>query len=102
MAKKQGVNKTRAVLDYWRKHPKAKSPEIAEAITKQGIPITTGYVANIKSKRKAKGRAVKKVGKAHGVGVPQIKAAFALIKACGNVNAAKEALSAAEEIRAMV
>jgi len=31
MAKKQGISKTKAVLDYWKEHPKAKAKEIAEA-----------------------------------------------------------------------
>ena len=58
MAKKQKVNKTQAVRDYLKIHPKAMSGEIAAALTKQGIKITAGHVANIKTKinktRKAK------------------------------------------------
>ncbi len=102
MAKKQAVNKTRAVRDYWKAHPQAKSAAIAEALTKQGIEITPGYVANIKSKSKKRGRAVRAAGAKHGVGVPEIKAAIGLLRLCGSASAAKEALAAAEEIRAMV
>ena len=50
MAKKQKVNKTQAVRDYLKAHPKAMSGEIATALTKQGIKITAGHVANIKTK----------------------------------------------------
>ena len=50
MAKKQKVNKTQAVRDYLKTHPKAMSGEIATALTKQGIKINAGHVANIKTK----------------------------------------------------
>ena len=50
MAKKQKVNKTQAVRDYLKAHPKAMSREIATALTKQGIKINAGHVANIKTK----------------------------------------------------
>jgi arginine repressor len=50
MAKKQKVNKTQAVRDYLKTHPKAMSGEIAAALTKQGIKINAGHVANIKTK----------------------------------------------------
>jgi len=101
MAKKK-VNKTQAVREYLKAHPRAKSPEIAEALTKEGIKITVGHVSNIKSKIKRRRRAVKKVVEKRGVGIPEIKAALALLKACGTASAAKEALAAAEEIKAMV
>ena len=50
MAKKLKVNKTQAVRDYLKTHPKAMSGEIAAALTKQSIKITAGHVANIKTK----------------------------------------------------
>ena len=49
MAKKQKVNKTQAVRDYLKSHPKAMSGEITAALTKQGIKIKPGHVANIKT-----------------------------------------------------
>jgi hypothetical protein len=49
MAKKQKVNKTQAVRDYLKVHPKAMSKEIAAALNKQGIKIKPGHVANIKT-----------------------------------------------------
>jgi hypothetical protein len=102
VAKKDGVNKTKAVLDYLKQHPKAKSPEIAEALTKAGVPIKAGHVANIKSKHKKQRRAVKTVVAKTGVGIPEVKSALALLKVCGSISAAKEALSAAQEIKAMM
>ncbi len=99
---KQKVNKTKVVREYLKAHPRAKSSEIAEALAKQGITITAGHVSNIKSKSKKRRRAVKAVVAKRGVGIPEIKAALALLKACGTASAAKEALAAAEEIKAMV
>jgi hypothetical protein len=54
MVKRKGANKSKAVRDYLKAHPKAMSGEIAAALTKQGIKITPGYVANIKTKLKAR------------------------------------------------
>jgi hypothetical protein len=62
MAKKQKVNKSQAVRDYLKSHPKAMSGEIATALTKQGIKITPGHVANIKTQIN-KARTVKKAAK---------------------------------------
>jgi len=50
MAKKQAISKTQAVRDYLKAHPGAMSKEIAAALTKQGIKINAGHVANIKTK----------------------------------------------------
>lgn len=47
-------------------------------------------------------RAAKKVLAKRGVGIPEIKAALALLMTCGTASAAKEALAAAGEIKAMV
>ena len=49
MATKQKVNKSQAVRDYLKTHPKAVSSEIAEALTKRGITITQNHVATIKT-----------------------------------------------------
>jgi len=59
MAKKLKVNKTQAVRDYLKDHPGAMSGEIATALTKQGITINAGHVANIKTKLNKEGRGVK-------------------------------------------
>jgi hypothetical protein len=66
MAKKQKVNKSQAVRDYLKTHPRAMSGEIATALTKQGIKITPGHVANIKTKIN-KDRTVKRAVKAKAV-----------------------------------
>jgi hypothetical protein len=64
MAKKQKVNKSQAVRDYLKTHPKAMSGEIATVLNKRGVKITPGHVANIKTQinkaRTAKKAAVAK------------------------------------------
>ena len=45
MAKKNGVNKSKAIRDYFRANPKAKTSEVVEALAKQGITTTANYVA---------------------------------------------------------
>jgi len=101
MAKRK-VNKTQAVKEYLKAHPKAKIPEVAEALTKAGIKITAKHVATIKTKMKKTRRAVKKVVAKTGVGIPEIKAALALLKVAGSIAAANQALAAAQEIKELV
>ena len=75
-------------------------------LAKQGITITVGYVRTIKAKHKTRRRAVKKVVEnvvaEGGVGIPEIKAAFAFLKAVGSETVAKQALAAALEIKKIV
>jgi hypothetical protein len=49
MAKKEKVNKTKAVKEYLKTHPNAKNLEVSEALGKQGIKISVAYVAGIKT-----------------------------------------------------
>jgi hypothetical protein len=66
MAKKQKVNKTQAVREYLKAHPKVMPSEIAAALNKQGIKVTPGHVSNIKTALKMK-RPAKKAVKAKSV-----------------------------------
>jgi len=54
MAKKKGVNKTKAVLAYWNQHPDETAAQVAKALTKQGLDIKIGYIYNIRNKSKKK------------------------------------------------
>ncbi len=76
MAKKPQVTKTQAVRNYLKAHSKAKSSEIAAALTKQGITITPPHVAAIKSKANAKRRA-RKVREKAAAAMPACPAASA-------------------------
>lgn len=109
MAKKQKVNKTQAVRDYLKKNPKATSGEIAAALNKQGIKLTPGHVANIKTKIN-KARTVKKVAKQEVVEVAlepkpsatvtleHVKATALTVKALGGPVRLYELLSLIKEV----
>ena len=103
MPRTKGVNKAQAVRDELRKHPGAKPKAIVEALEKQGMRITLNYVSKVKSMRPKRGRPPgKAVAASRPLGLSQIKAALALIKVCGGILAAKEALAAAAELKALV
>ncbi|MGD0518156.1 MAG: hypothetical protein ABSA26_11535 [Thermoguttaceae bacterium] len=106
MAKKPAVNKSQTVRDYFKAHPGTTNKEVAVALTKQGIKLSPNHVANIKSKMDvAKGKSKRRRKAANamstktGVGILEIKAAFGLLKHCGGIERAKEALAAAREIQ---
>jgi hypothetical protein len=106
MAKKKPVNKTQTVCNYIHAHPGIANKEVADALTKQGIKITANHVANIKGKmdvvkgkRSRRRTAANAMSVKTGVGINEIKAAFALLKLCGGINGAREALAAAVEIQ---
>jgi hypothetical protein len=106
MAKKSAVNKSQTVRDYLKAHPGTGNKEIAEALSKQGIKLSPRHVANIKSKmvvskgkRRRRRKAATAMSARTGVGVLEIKAAFGLLKQCGGIEGAKDALAAAQEIQ---
>jgi hypothetical protein len=73
-------------------------------LTKQGTPTTAGHVQTIKSKirRRRRRRVVKEVAQKTGISLTDVKAAISLLKVCGSAAAAKEALAAAVQIKAML
>ena len=44
------VNKSKAIRDYLKAHPSAANSEVAAELTKQGIPVTSNFVATVKVK----------------------------------------------------
>jgi len=110
MAKKQKVNKTQAVRDYLKTHPKAMSGEIAAALNKQGIKITPSHVANIKTQIN-KARTAKKAAKQQAavevapepkpgatVTLEQVKATALLVKTLGGYGHVNELLGLIKEV----
>lgn len=100
------VNKSEAVRNYLKEHPGTQNKEVAEALSKQGIKMAPEYVATVKGNMKAKKgkrrrrhQAAEVASVKTGIGIPEIKAAFALLKHCGSVAQAKEALASAVEIQ---
>jgi hypothetical protein len=106
MGKKPTSSKSQTVRDYIKAHPGSGNKEVAEALTKQGIKISPNHVANIKSKmdiskgkRKRRRKAARAMSAKTGIGINEIKAAFSLLKLCGSIKGAKDALAAAQEIQ---
>lgn len=99
---KAAINKTQAVKQYLAVHKQAKPLQVAAALKKEGIDVSAGYVANIKSKSKRRRKAVKQVIETTGIGLPEIKAAISLLKLTNGEAGAREALTAAREIMKIV
>jgi len=59
MAKKPEVNKSQAIRDYFNANPKAMSPEVVEALAKQGITVNANLVNTVKSKHNKRQKAKK-------------------------------------------
>ena len=103
MAKTQGTSKAQAVRNYLKTHHKAGNKEVSEALAKQGVKVSPNHVANIKAKSKTRHTAARAVVSRRGLGIPEVKAALALLKEChGSMAGANAALAAAEEIRKLV
>jgi hypothetical protein len=95
-------NKSQAIRDYMAKNPKATPKDIATALTGQGIKVSPMYVSTIKGKvgkRRRRRKAATVMAEKTGVDLGQIKAAFVLLKHCGSLANAKEALASAAEIQ---
>jgi hypothetical protein len=100
------VNKSEAVRNYLKEHPGTQNKDVAAALSAQGIKMLPDYVATVKGNMKAKKGKRKRRQKAAevaavetGLSVANIKAAFGLIKQCGGVSQAREALASAAEIQ---
>ena len=103
MAKRPEGNKSQAVRDYLKTHRGAGNKEVSEALAKEGIRVSPNHVANIKAKTKTRRKAARAVVSRRGLGIPEVKAAMALLKVCdGSIPAANAALAAAQEIRELV
>jgi hypothetical protein len=53
--KKSGVNKSKAIRDYYDANPAAMPAEVAEAMKAQGIDVTPAFVSTVKSNAKKTG-----------------------------------------------
>jgi hypothetical protein len=102
VAKKRRNSKSQAVRDYLKANPTAGNKEVAEGLAAAGIKVTTNLVATVKTKITKRREVAKTVVSQRGMGIPEIKAGLALLKVCGSVAAAKEALAAAEDIKKAV
>ena len=96
------INKSQAIRDFYKSNKKAKAKQVVEALAKKGITVSANLVTTVKSKHNTRRKAVRKVVAKGGVGIPEVKAALALIKVTGSFKAATQALAVAQEIREIV
>jgi hypothetical protein len=103
MAKEQVTSKSHAVRTYLKAHRKATNKEVSDALAKQGVAVSPNHVANIKTKSRTRHKAARAVVSRRGLGIPEVKAALALMKECrGSMAGVNAALAAAKEIRELV
>jgi hypothetical protein len=106
MTEKKSTNKSQMVRDYLKANPAASNKEVSDALAQEGLKVSPQHVATIKANSKMRKKtvktAVRKVGSDRGISIPDIRAAFALLKVTGSLTAAKAALDAAEEIKGLV
>ena len=103
MAKKQGTSKSQAIRNYVKTHHTATNKEVSEALAKEGVKVSPNHVATVKAKTKTRGKAARAVVSRRGLGIPEVKAALALLREChGSMPEANAALAAAQEIRELV
>ena len=117
MAKRPEVSKFQAVREYLQDHPEAMASAIADALKLQGITITPGYVANIKTKLKSKSKRPRKTSAAatavmdaetagaetpakpgDGITLEQIKAVGQMVKMIGGFDRFRETLDAIRQV----
>ena len=100
MAKRK-KNKSEAIRQYLAKHPDEPPKNIAKA-----LQVQPALVYNVKSMMKAQGRgkngkkARTTVDSAANGSVDNLISAARLIQSCGSIDAAREALKAAEKVAA--
>jgi hypothetical protein len=95
-------NKSQAIRDHLSQNPTAAPKDIAAALTEQGIKVSPMYVSTIKGKmgkRRRRRKAAVTMAEKSGIDLNQVKAAFMLLKQCGSLANAKEALASAAEIQ---
>jgi hypothetical protein len=102
VAKKRRNSKSQAIRDFLKANPQAANKEVVEGLTAAGVKVTGNLVATVKTKIAKRREVVKTVVSQRGLGIPEIKAGLSLLKVCGSVAAAKEALAAAEDIKKAV
>lgn len=104
------VNKSQAILKFYKSNPNAKPRHIVEALTRRGVDVNAQYVSTIlfNYRRGTEGRSemegaaegeTKKVAlAANGVSAREIMLAKMLVKQSGSVGAAKKALELYSDI----
>jgi hypothetical protein len=96
------VNKSKAVRDYLKAHLNATSGEISATLARRGIVVAANVASVIKSKSKARWRAVNtvmnEVAGSRGVGLLETRFALSFLALTGGVEKANRALTAAKKV----
>ncbi len=96
---KRTTNKSELIRQYMAKHQNASAADIAKALKVQ-VGLVYQVKANLKakkSKRKTAKRKVRTVASTD-TSITQVVAAANLIKSCGSIEQAQQALKAAEKV----
>ena len=103
-ATEKRVNKSEAILKYYKSHPGVKPRQIVAALNRRGLDVNAQYVSTILFNHRKRssgvedtqddaGVAPKKVGlNATGVSAREIMLAKQLVKQSGSIGAARKAL----------
>jgi len=107
MAKRSrgGTNVSQLVRDYKSQHKRSKPKDIAEALSGQGVKISSQYVSTILSNaRRKKGRRVRagaaasNGGGVSGISIAQLVKAKKVIRRLGGIDQAKKMIDALSKI----
>ena len=109
MAKKSkgGQNKSQLIREYKAANPAAAPKEVAEALTKTGLPVSAQFVSTVLSNAKKKGGKVGKRGRKPGPtpaaaapssNIEHLIRAKKLVDQLGGVDAARAAVNALAQL----
>ncbi len=59
MAKKDSVNRAKAIRDYYAAHPAAKPLQVQSGLREEGIEVDTTYISTVRNQMKMKGAKLK-------------------------------------------
>ncbi len=101
---KQKVNKSQAIRNCCEANPDAGPTEVAAALKKQGINVSTAFVSTIKSTSKKKGRGRKKAARgakpaSDKIALSSLLAAKKMAEQLGGVEKAQTALAALAKLQ---
>jgi len=114
MAKKRsGVNKSKAIREYYEQNPDAKPLDVVAALKQQGVNVSAAFVSTIRSTSKKKSAPTGKRGRPVGstsartssgggggasVSIDSLLKMKSAVKDMGGIEKAKAALSALEKL----
>jgi hypothetical protein len=105
-APKASVNKSQAIRDYTKAHPKAGPTQVAAELKKEGIDVSAAFVSTVrnlakKSKRgrRKKAATVAKPAVSESIEISALLSAKKLIEEVGGIEKARAALAALAKLQ---